>query len=325
MNILVTGGAGFIGSHLCAHLLKKGHRVCCLDNLSTGNVRNISGLFSDAKFDFVYGSVLDQGLIGSMVQFHDCVYHLAAEVGVRKVVDDPIATIEANIDGTRVVLDMAHEYKRKVLLTSTSEVYGKREQMPFRESDEFVLGPIGIARWGYAYSKIIDEFLALSYGREYGLPVVVVRLFNVIGPRQVGEYGMVVPRFVRAALDESPITVYGSGEQSRCFAYVGDVVRMLVDLMECRSAEGDVYNLGSDAPMTINELARKVKELAGSKSEVRHISYEEAYGAHFEDITARRPCLDKAKRYINCDAETDFDAALRAIINHMKGGQQSGA
>jgi UDP-glucose 4-epimerase len=321
VKILITGGAGFIGSHLSAYLLDKGHSVCCVDNLSTGDIKNISGLFANPRFDFVYGSVLDEPLMDVLISGHDQVYHLAAEVGVKKVVDEPIKTILDNIDGTRAVLDVAYKYKRKVLLTSTSEVYGKRERIPFREEDEFVLGPIGIPRWGYAYSKIIDEFLALSYGEERGLPVVVVRLFNVIGPRQVGEYGMVVPRFVRAALSGAPITVYGSGEQTRCFAYVGDVVRMLADLMDCKSAEGQVFNLGSDSAISINDLARRVKDLTESRSEIVHMSYEEAYGVHFEDIEMRSPCLDKIKKYIDYRIDTELDLIILKVAEYLKGGR----
>lgn len=323
MKALVTGGAGFIGSHLCEYLLRGGHRVCCFDNLSTGDVRNVYRLFASNRFSFVYGSVLDRKRISALVERYDCVFHLAAEVGVKRIVDDPICTMLANIEGTHSVLCAAREYKKKVLVTSTSEVYGKNGAVPFDEEHDFVFGPIGVSRWGYAYSKIIDEFLTLSYGREFGLPVVVVRLFNVIGPRQLGRYGMVVPRFVLSALRGEPIMVHGTGEQTRCFAYVGDIVRMLVDLMICPQAEGGVYNLGSNVPVSINRLAQRVKKLAQSDSVIEHAPYEAVYGPNFQDIETRQPSVEKAKKYINCTANTLLDEALLEIIEYCKqeGGQ----
>jgi len=264
MKILVTGGAGFIGSHLCERLIGDGNEVVVVDNLSTGSLSNINGLDGHERFRFVEGSILDAGLVSGLVGESEIVYHLAAAVGVRLIAEDPVHTIETNISGTEVILDSCNKFGKKVFIASSSEVYGKNESVPFGEEDDIVLGNTGQSRWAYACSKAIDEFLGIAFHRQYGLDVVIGRFFNTIGPRQTGEYGMVVPRFVKKALNNEPISIYGDGKQSRCFCYVGDVVEALIGLMASREACGSVYNIGSTEEVSIEELADKIIELAGS-------------------------------------------------------------
>jgi len=318
-NVLVTGGAGFIGSHLCEHLLACGQKVVVVDDLSTGSTSNIKLLLSNDNFKFIEGSVCDEDLMREVIEEVDCIYHLAAAVGVNLIIEKPVHTIETNIHGTEVVLSTANQFGKKVLITSTSEVYGKNEQVPFKEDDDTVLGSTKFSRWSYACSKAIDEFLALAYHRQYGLAVVIVRLFNTIGVRQTGRYGMVVPRFVDWALKNEPILIYGSGKQSRSFTYVGDVVGAVKALMELKSADGEVFNIGSEEEISIEALADKIIQKTGSKSEKKYIPYTEAYGEGFDDMQRRLPCLEKVKRAIGYKPKVGLEQMLEKIITDKKG------
>ena len=315
MKVLVTGGAGFIGSHLCEALLKRGDEVAVLDNLSTGSVRNIEHLEHEAGFRAVIDSVLNEHIVNEMVRDCDTVVHLAAAVGVQLVVDHPVQTIETNIRGAETVLSCASRYRRKTLIASTSEVYGKSDNATFSEDDDRVMGPTTRNRWAYAASKAIDEFLALAYWKEKRLPVVIVRLFNTVGPRQTGRYGMVLPRFVRQALAGEPLTVYEDGKQTRCFTYVGDAVDGLMNLLDCPSAVGEIFNVGTRNKITIEDLARKVIELTGSASEIRYVPYAEVYGRDFEDIRHRTPDLSKIEAAVGYQPKTDLDTIIRSIID----------
>lgn len=314
MKALITGGAGFIGSHLAERLLRTGHQVVALDNLSTGSLRNLAGVEGDARFQFVYDDVRNLQTLHVLVAQCDVVFHLAAAVGVQLIVDQPVHTIETNIHGSEVVLATANKFRKPVLIASTSEVYGKSENVPFREDDDTVLGSTKYSRWSYACSKAIDEFLGLAYHQQYGLPVVVARFFNTIGPRQTGQYGMVVPRFVESALRNEPLKIYGTGKQSRCFAYVGDVVGAIIDLLNARDVAGRVYNIGSTEEITIEELADRVIRMTGSKSRKEYISYEAAYGRPFDDMMRRMPCLDRIHQAIGYEPRTSLDETLRQII-----------
>src|SRR5580658_6590385 len=269
-RILITGGAGFIGSHLCERLLNDGHSVIALDDLSTGYLRNIAALTGKPEFQFVRGSVEDEATVNILMSQCDAVFHLASAVGVQLIVDEPVRTIRTTIHGTEVVLEAANRYGRPTLITSSSEVYGKGARVPFSEDDDVVMGATRQSRWCYAYSKGIDEFLGLAYHKQYDLPVRIARLFNTVGPRQVGMYGMVLPRFVEAALSNHPIQVYGDGKQTRCFCHAVDVVDALARLAESPAAIGQVFNLGSDEEVSINELAKRVIQLAGSRSSIEH-------------------------------------------------------
>ena len=317
-KVLITGGAGFIGSHLAEKLLEKSKRVFVLDNLSTGRMENIQHLMANENFNFEKGDVLDEKLVSKMVGEADEIYHLAAAVGVKTIMDKPLESWILNIEGTENVLNAACKDKKPVFLASTSEIYGKNTKIPFGEDDDRVYGSVKNYRWGYAFSKGVDEFLALAYFREYGLPVRIARFFNTIGPRQTGVYGMVVPRFIQQALKNEPLTVYGTGEQSRCFGYVGDVVDAVMKLMEQDSTIGEVFNLGSDEEISINNLAGKVIELAGSRSEVSHVSYDEVYPEGFEDMERRQPNLEKAFKYIGYKPTTSLDEIIKKIIEHEK-------
>jgi UDP-glucose 4-epimerase len=314
MHFLITGGAGFIGSHLAERLLGQGDRVTVLDDLSTGRAENVARLRDAAGFQFVRGSVQEESTVNLLMSQCDAVFHLASAVGVQLIVDEPVRTIRTTIHGTEVVLEAAHRFGRPALITSSSEVYGKGARVPFAEDDDVVMGPTRHTRWCYAYSKAIDEFLGLAYQKQYGLPVVIVRLFNTVGPRQVGQYGMVLPRFVEAALAQRPLQVYGDGEQTRCFCHVSDVVGALVKLMATPAAVGAVFNLGSDQEVSINALARKVIELAGSKSKVEHISYQQAYGQPFDDMTRRVPCLKRVKETIGFSPVFALEEIIRSVI-----------
>jgi UDP-glucose 4-epimerase len=322
MKALITGGAGFIGSHLAELLLARRDEVVVIDDLSTGRIGNITPLMADPNFSYHIDSVMNRPLIAELVDHCDVVFHLAAAVGVRLIVDNPVRTIMTNISGTEAVLQTASKKKCKVLLTSTSEVYGKRTEVPFREDDDLVLGPPNKRRWSYACSKATDEFLALAYGEERQLPVVISRLFNTVGPRQSGRYGMVVPRFVEQALAGEPITVYGDGQQTRCFAYVGDVVRILAGLAELPAAVGEIINVGSTEEITIAQLAQRVKERADSRSEITFVPYDEAYGSGFEDMRRRLPDTSKLNRLLSDRPTTSLDQALDAIIAHLRAAQQ---
>ncbi len=292
-TFLITGGAGFIGSHLSEAALEKGHRVLVLDDLSSGRVENLSRIRQHARFEFVPESVTNKHVLAEMVDRADIVYHLAATVGVFNIIESPAETIVNNIGGTENVLQMAAKKKKKVIVASTSEVYGKRAAVPFGEEDDVVFGSTSKSRWSYAASKMVDEFLALAYYREYHVPTVVARLFNCIGPRQIGRYGMVVPRLLTQAIRGESVTVYGSGQQSRCFTYVSDVVRWLMILGAEDRAVGEVFNLGNPQEITINDLARKIIAITNSKSTIEYIPYEKAYEQGFEDMERRVPNINK--------------------------------
>jgi UDP-glucose 4-epimerase len=314
MKALITGGAGFIGSHLCCELIEKGYSVSVIDDLSTGAIENISALIKDDLVNFTEGDACDSKAMEPLIADCDVVFHLAAAVGVQLIVDRPVHTIETNIHATEVVLELANKYKKKVLLVSTSEVYGKSENVPFHEDDDSVLGSTRFSRWSYACSKAIDEFLGFAYHDEFGLEVVVVRIFNTIGPRQTGQYGMVVPRFVEKALRGEDLTIYGTGQQARCFCYVGDVVGALIGLIERDDTCGRVYNIGSDQEITIEALADKIIEKTASQSKKKLLSYEEAYGKPFDDMLRRVPCLERINKAIGYKPKVNLDETLDLII-----------
>ncbi len=318
MKALITGGAGFIGSHLAEKLLQTGHEVVVVDNLSTGSIKNLENIEKEPRFRFVYDNVRNSQTMHLLVEQCDIVFHLAAAVGVQLIVDQPVHTIETNIHGSEVVLDIANKFRKKVLIASTSEVYGKSEAVPFCEDDDTVLGSTRFSRWSYACSKAIDEFLGLAYYQQYDLPVVVVRFFNTVGPRQTGQYGMVIPRFVQRALKNDPVVIYGTGKQSRCFSYVGDIIEGIIDLMNCQDAPGRVYNMGSTEEVTIEALADKIIEMTASKSQKKYISYEEAYGRPFDDMMRRVPCLDRIKETIGYQPKTSLKQTLEAVIDYFK-------
>ncbi|MBX7258107.1 MAG: GDP-mannose 4,6-dehydratase [Candidatus Hydrogenedentes bacterium] len=315
MRALVTGGAGFIGSHLCDALVKRGHKVFVLDDLSTGryeNIEHIDGLTT------VIDSTLNQDIVRELVREVDVVYHLAATLGVELVVDEPILTITNNIRGTETILEETCRYRRRLLITSTSEVYGKSEKEVFKEDDDRIMGSTHLSRWSYAESKAIDEFLALAYWRTKRLPCVVVRLFNIVGPRQTGRYGMVVPRFVRAALLGEPLPVYGDGRQTRCFAYVGDAVPALMGLMERADISGEIFNLGNTERIAIVDLAKRVIERTRSTSDIHFIDYGQAYGPGYEDMRHRAPSLEKIQAAIGYQPNTPLDVILDSVIEDMR-------
>jgi len=318
MKSLITGGAGFIGSHLAEELITQGHSVVAIDDLSTGRLENIGHLKSNPEFEFILGTIKDEILMAELISHCDTVFHLAAAVGVRLIIDRPVDTIETNIMGTEVVLKLANRRKRKVIITSTSEVYGKNDQVPFKETDDSVYGPTVKSRWSYACSKAIDEFLALAYYHEKKLPVVIVRLFNTIGARQTGEYGMVVPTFVKQALAGRPITVFGDGLQSRCFTNVKDVVSAMIKLAELPEAVGEVYNIGSDEVIMIKDLACRIKEMCGSKSDVQYIAYDDAFERGFEDMYRRIPDLDKIGSAIGYKPRISLEQSIQEIIEYYR-------
>jgi UDP-glucose 4-epimerase len=317
-KVLITGGAGFIGSHLAEALLAAGHEVIAIDDLSTGCMGNIRSVLDDPRFEFVYDTVRNAETMHILIDKCDVIYHLAAAVGVQLIVDDPVHTIETNIHGSEVVLGIANKFRKKILLASTSEVYGKSENVPFKEDDDTVMGSTRFSRWAYACSKAIDEFLGMAYCQQYGLPVIVTRFFNTVGPRQTGRYGMVIPRFVECALKGQPLQVYGSGRQSRCFAYVGDVVDAVVALMDCPEAAGRVYNIGSTEEITIADLAKKIIAATGSKSRIEYISYEQAYGKPVDDMMRRTPCLDRLEATIGFRPRTPLDMILEKVIEDKR-------
>ena len=319
VKALITGGAGFIGSHLAQRLLVQGHAVVVVDDLSTGSQANIKHLQQSEQFTFVQDNVRNSEVMHVLIDQCDVVYHLAAAVGVQLIVDRPVHTIETNIHGTEVVLQIANKFRKQVLLASTSEVYGKSEVVPFREDDDTVLGSTRFSRWAYACSKAIDEFLGLAYFEQYGLPVIIARLFNTIGPRQSGQYGMVIPRFVGRALKNEPLQIYGSGQQRRCFAYVGDVVEALVALMNFPAAAGRVYNIGTTEEISIEALADKIIAATQSRSEKKFLSYQEAYGKPFDDMDRRVPCLERLNETIGFQPSTTLEESLRLIIDDFKG------
>ena len=317
MKYLVTGGAGFIGSHLSERLLAEGHRVLVLDDLSTGRYENIAHLEGKPGFELRVASVIDPPIVERCVTESEAVFHLASAVGVKLVVDQPVKTIETIVGGTDNVLRYCARYRRPVLLTSTSEVYGKSEKIPFAEGDDCVIGPTTTRRWAYACAKALDEFLAMAHWNESKLPVVIARLFNTVGPRQTGRYGMVIPRFIEQGLSGEPITVFGDGTQSRCFAHVLDVVGALVKLMETTAARGDVFNIGNAEEVTILQLAEKVRALTGSKSQIRLVPYSEAFTAGFEDMVRRVPDLSKIRRMIDYRATRGLDQILNDVLDEQ--------
>jgi UDP-glucose 4-epimerase len=316
MNVLITGGAGFIGSHLAERLLARGDQVRVVDNLSTGSAQNIQHLKTVRGFDCFLDTITNQRLMAELIDEADVVYHLAAAVGVRLIVESPTQAMETNIRGTEVVLELAAKKRKRVLVASTSEVYGKRNDVPFREDDDLVLGPPDKGRWSYACSKLIDEFLAVAYWKEQGLPTVVVRLFNVVGPRQTGRYGMVIPSLVKQALGGEDMTVYGTGTQSRCFTHVNDAVCALIALAENAEANGEVYNIGSTEEISILDLARKIKEMTASESRIVLVPYERAYREGFEDMMRRVPDLTKIQRTIGYSPSLDLDEILMSTIKY---------
>lgn len=315
MKYLITGGAGFIGSHLSDELLRRGHEVFIIDDLSTGAISNINHLKENPRFHYAIDTVTNVPLTAELIDSADVIYHLAAAVGVKLIVESPVRTIETNIRGTEVVLSLANKKKKPIFVASTSEVYGKSNQIPFREDGDLVMGATNKGRWSYACSKAIDEFLAIAYWREKRLPTVVGRLFNTVGPRQTAQYGMVVPTFVKQGLAGKPITVYGDGTQSRCFTHVHDVVRALADLMLDERAYGQVHNIGNDQECTITELARNVREMTGGKSEIQYIPYEQAYEVGFEDMQRRVPSIEKINALIGWKPTIQLPQIIRDVID----------
>ncbi len=318
MRYLITGGAGFIGSHLSERLLQQRESVTVLDDLSTGSLKNIEGLKEKAIFRYIVDSVLNRPLLAELIADCDVIFHLAAAVGVKLIVESPVHTIETNVRGTEAVLQYANRANKKVLLTSTSEVYGKSTDIPFEEDGDLVLGPTVKGRWSYACSKAIDEFLALAYWKEKQLPVVIVRLFNTAGPRQTGRYGMVLPTFVRQALQRQPITVYGDGRQSRCFTHVADVVGALIRLSDHPGAVGQVFNVGSEELVSISELAALVKRMTNSPSEIRYIPYDEAYEEGFEDMERRVPDLRRIRALIDYRPTRSLRIIVQDVIDYFQ-------
>jgi UDP-glucose 4-epimerase len=318
MRVLITGGAGFVGSHLSEALLERGDEVFILDNLSTGSIENVVHLKSNPRFHYTIDTVSNEPVIAELIDRCDKVVHLAAAVGVKLIVEQPVHTIETNVHGTEVVLKHANKKKKLVLIASTSEVYGKSVDVPFREDADLVLGPTEKHRWAYACSKMIDEFLALAYWKERKLPVIVVRLFNTVGPRQTGQYGMVIPNLVRQALANQPITVFGDGTQSRSFTYVGDVVKAMVALIDEPRAVGQVFNIGNGNEITIRALAEKIKQMTGSTSEIVLVPYEKAYEAGFEDMPRRVPDINRIHALVGYRPTVELDETLRRVIEHVR-------
>jgi UDP-glucose 4-epimerase len=318
MKVLITGGAGFIGSHLAERLLELGHEVFIIDNLWTGKLSNIEKIQNHERLHLVVDTILNESVMNELIFKVDHIYHLAAAVGVKNIMDHPVETLDINVKGTEVVLRLANRFKKKVFIASTSEIYGKHVEHSLSEDDNRVMGTVKKRRWAYACSKTLDEFLALSYFNEKKLPIVIGRLFNTVGPRQIGQYGMVLPTFVQSALLGKPITVFGDGTQSRSFTYVSDVVEALIKLMDEPAAEGDVFNVGNDSEVTINQLAEKVKKMTASDSEIVYISYERAYGPGFEDMERRCPNIDKIRNLIGFEPSHDLESIIQSVIDYFK-------
>ncbi len=318
MRFLITGGAGFVGSHLAEELLRRGHMVHVLDNLSTGSMANIAHLRFAERFEYTIDSADNDRVVAESVDLADAVYHLAAAVGVELIVDSPVRTIETNVHCTEVVLSHAAKKGKPLFIASTSEVYGKSTQLPFREDGDLLIGPTTLGRWAYACSKAIDEFLAIAYWRERRLPTTIGRLFNTVGPRQTGRYGMVIPRFVKQALAGQPITVYGDGTQRRCFMHVDDAVQALADLMVLGEHHGEVFNIGSTEEISIGELAERVRARAGSSSPIELLPYEDAYGAGFEDMMRRVPDVAKLEQAIDWHAGRSLDQIIDSVIDYQR-------
>jgi UDP-glucose 4-epimerase len=315
---LITGGAGFVGSHLAESLLKQGHQVIVIDDLSTGSSDHIVALKANRNFHYIIDTIFNKNLLAELVDGADVIFHLAAAVGVKLIVEHPVRTIETNIKGTELVLEFAAKKRRKVLIASTSEVYGKSDKAFFNETDDLILGPTYKSRWSYAASKAVDEFLGLAYFREKGLPVIIVRLFNTVGPRQTGQYGMVIPRFVEQALQERPITVYGNGRQVRSFTWVGDVANALIKLVETPEAVGEIFNLGCREKITILELAQVIKDLTQTSSPIEFVPYDVAYGEGFEDMMYRLPDISKVERVIGYRPTRTLPEILQSVIEYYR-------
>ncbi|MEA2452252.1 MAG: UDP-glucose 4-epimerase [Actinomycetota bacterium] len=319
MNALITGGAGFIGSHLADELLARGHRVIALDNLSTGRHGNIEHLLGRTDFEFVLGSILNADLVDDLAARSDAIFHLAAAVGVHLIVQKPLESLATNIRGSEIIFEKAHKYGTKVLVTSTSEIYGKNTSDRLHEDDDRILGSPLKSRWSYSEAKAIDEILAYTYWREKGLETVIVRLFNTVGPRQTGSYGMVIPRFVQQAVLGEQITVYGNGEQTRCFCYVGDVVKALVELMDNKEAYGRVFNIGGTQEISMTDLANKIVSIADSKSKIKYVSYEEAYEEGFEDMERRVPDITRVNNLIGFEPTVTLEEIIARVVEEQRG------
>jgi UDP-glucose 4-epimerase len=317
-TFLITGGAGFIGSHLAEALLAEGNRVLVIDDFSTGSIENIAHLKGAPGFEYVVDTIMNRPVLAELVDRADFIFHLAAAVGVRLIVESPVRTIETNVRGTELVLELANKKKRPVLIASTSEVYGKAAKVPFSEQDDLVLGPTTRGRWSYACSKALDEFLGIAYFRERKLPVVIVRLFNTVGPRQTGRYGMVLPTFVKQALSGRPITVFGDGTQTRCFGYVGDVVGALTTLITDERVHGEVFNVGSQEEISILDLARLVKSRLRSDSEILFVPYDQAYDRGFEDMPRRVPDIRKIRELIGFDPKTSLTDIIDRVADDRR-------
>lgn len=318
MKVFITGGAGFIGSHLAENLLQHGHKVLMLDDLSTGQMSNVEPFLRHERFDYRIGSVRDAPLVAELVDRCDATVHLAAAVGVRLIVERPVHTIETNVHGTEVVLEAVARKQKKIIVASSSEVYGKSSRIPFAEDDDLVLGPTLHSRWAYACSKALDEWLALAYAREKEVPVIITRFFNTVGPRQTGRYGMVLPTFVGQALRGDPITVFGTGNQSRCFAHVQDVAEVIRLLLDTPEAVGKVFNVGSDAEVSINGLAERIREATGSSSPIVKVPYEDAYAHGFEDMLRRVPSVGKLERFVGFKPTTPLDKIIEDVIEEHR-------
>ena len=318
MRALITGGAGFIGSHLAEALLDGGHEVDIIDNLSTGSIRNVGHLKSNPRFQYAIDTLTNEPLLAELIDRNDVIFHFAAAVGVKLIVEQPVHTIETNVHGTEVVLKHAHKKKKKVVIASTSEVYGKSADVPFREDADLVMGATVKHRWAYACSKAIDEFLALAYYKERDLPVIIVRFFNTVGPRQTGQYGMVLPSFVRQALSGEPITVFGDGTQSRSFTYVGDVVECMMRLVNEPKAVGQVFNIGNKQEVTILQLAELVKSLTGSTSRIEFVPYDKAYEEGFEDMPRRVPDLTKVTQLVGYEPKVQLNEIITRVIEYFR-------
>jgi UDP-glucose 4-epimerase len=318
MHMLITGGAGFIGSHLAEALLAQGHHVTAVDNLATGRLANLEGILAHPNFQFIYETITNETVMDRLASLNQVIFHLAAAVGVELIVKDPVNTLETNIQGTEVMLRLARRYRTKILIASTSEVYGKSAALPFREDDDRVMGPTTKSRWSYAESKAIDEFLALAYYKQFGVPTVICRFFNTVGPRQTGSYGMVIPRFVGQALAGQPLTVYGSGEQTRCFCHVRDTVRAIIGLALDPAAVGEIYNVGSQDEITMRQLAERVLARTGSASTLVQVPYDQAYEVGFEDMQRRVPAIEKIHARLGWAPTLSLDETLDEVIAYFR-------
>jgi len=322
MNVLITGGAGFIGSHLSDKLINSGHKVCILDDLSTGRMENIAHLRKNPNFQLVIGTILNETLVDKLVERCDVIFHLAAAVGVELIVKKPLESLTTNIKGSEIVLEMAHRYNKKILITSTSEIYGKNVKGPLKEGDDRILGSPLKTRWSYSTAKAVDEMLAYVYWKEKRVPTIIVRLFNTVGPRQTGYYGMVMPRFIDQALHNKPITVYGTGKQSRCFTHVRDVVSALFDLSEEPKAQGEVFNIGSQEEITIEDLAKAIIKFTKSRSKIEYVPYETAYEEGFEDMQRRVPDITKINKLTGFKPTYSLSGIIEDIVVYLKSKSQ---